>query len=413
MDIRMILIYLSIYFGLFTTVFYFLSYKSYNKLEKLIYTDSELPKISVVIPAYNEEKSIERTIESMLESDYPKDKMEIIVVDDGSKDKTYELAKKHESDRVRIFTKENGGKGTALNLGIKKSSGEIIFTMDADTFVAKHSAKEMVRYFKNPKVMGVAPSMLVHKPKNILQRIQQGEYLFGVFIRKAFASVNAIYVAPGAFSAYRKEFFDKYGGYDTNNITEDLEIALRIQYHGYLIEYSEKSTAYTIAPQKFKDLLIQRRRWYAGLIYNTWNYRKMLGPKYGDLGAFIMPIGWASVLFSILAIFYIGYDLIIGIKKELIFLAKVNFDLSNAFSFSWGLIERSIYNFFSNPIMIFFILLIFATLLYMRYAVKKVGKASGLLFTLTCYFIFFVPLFGFWWIATALYSLTGKKVSWR
>ncbi|HDL02474.1 MAG TPA: glycosyltransferase family 2 protein, partial [Candidatus Pacearchaeota archaeon] len=282
----LILIYISIYLGLVATAFYVLGYHSDKKKKKQLFTDAELPKVSIIIPVWNEEKSVARTLESIFSSDYPSKKFEVILVDNNSKDKTMQIAKKiqQKHTKLKIYHETKQGKGCALNLGIKKASGDIIFSMDADTLVEPQSVKEMARYFKNPEITSVTPSMLIYKPKGILQRVQQAEYLFGLFIRKAFTSVNGIHVTPGAFSAYRKTFFDKYGGYDENNITEDLEMSLRIQYEGHSIEYSPESPAYTIAPNTFKALMVQRRRWYAGLMRNTWKYKGLISPKYGDLG---------------------------------------------------------------------------------------------------------------------------------
>jgi cellulose synthase/poly-beta-1,6-N-acetylglucosamine synthase-like glycosyltransferase len=407
------LIYTSIYIGLIAITFYILGYNSDKKKKKLLFSDDELPKVSVIIPAYNEEKSIARTIESIIASDYPKNKFEIIVVDDGSKDKTLEIAKKYKSKIVKIFTKKNGGKGTALNFALKKVTGEIIFSMDADTFAAPRSVREMTRYFKNPEVMSVSPSMLIYQPKGPLQRIQQAEYLFGLFIRKAFSSVNAIHVTPGAFSAYRKTFFDKYGGYDEKNITEDLEMSLRIQYMGYNIEYSPESPAYTIAPNKFKPLLIQRRRWYTGLMRNTWKYKGIFQPKYGDLGVFVLPIAWISIFFSVFLINYFVIKTLFNIQKELSFLISINFDFTSIFGIGSYFLERLAFTIFMNPIIVFFLL--FATVMgiYMKFATKKVGKVRGLPGTIIVYFLFFSILFGFWWTVSIIYVALNKKVTWR
>ena len=272
MQVITIIIYISIYIGLITTSFYILSFIAGGKKKNLLYTDEELPSVSVIIPAYNEEKTIVNTIKSIAASDYPK--FEIIVVDDGSKDKTLSLAKKLAGKNIRVFHKKNGGKGTALNFGIAKAEGEIVFTMDADTTVDPQSMKRMVRFFKNKDVMSVTPAIVLTPPKGILQRVQYTEYVLGLFLRKAFASLRAIYVSPGAFSAFRKSFFDKYGGYQTDNITEDLEMSLRIQFKGYHIENCPEAPAYTVPPSKFKELMIQRRRWYYGLLKNLWDYRK-------------------------------------------------------------------------------------------------------------------------------------------
>jgi cellulose synthase/poly-beta-1,6-N-acetylglucosamine synthase-like glycosyltransferase len=407
------IIYVSIYVGLIATTFYALSYMSGKNKEKQLFKDSELPSVSVLIPAFNEEKSIKRTIESILASDYPKNKLEVIVIDDGSKDKTLEIAKKFQSKTVKVFTKENGGKGTALNFGIEKSKGEIIFSMDADTFVESNCVKEMCRYFKNPKVMSVTPSMLIHKPKGILQRIQQSEYLFGLFLRKSFSSINAVHITPGAFSAYRKTFFDKHGGYDNDNITEDLEMSMRIQYNGYIIENSPTSPVYTIAPNKFKTLMIQRRRWYVGLMRNMWKYKGILSPKYGDLGLFVIPIAWISIFLSVFTVNYMAIKTLLNIKKELLFMQSVNFNFINGFELNWFIFERFLYNFFTNEIIIFLLFFMVILWIYLKFATKNVGKPEGLFASIPLYFIFFSILFGFWWTVSILYVVFNRKVTWR
>jgi cellulose synthase/poly-beta-1,6-N-acetylglucosamine synthase-like glycosyltransferase len=404
------MIYLSIYIGLIATTFYILSFAAGRKRKRRKYTDDELPFVSVLIPAYNEEKSIARTIKSILKSDYPK--FEVIVIDDGSKDKTYKIAKKFHSGKVRVYTKKNGGKGTALNLGIKKAKGKIIFTMDADTFVEPQSMKNMVRSFKEPKVMSVTPAMMIHKPKTILQRVQYIEYVLGLFLRKAFASLDAIYVAPGAFSAYRKSFFEKHGGYEVGNITEDLEMALRIQSKGYLTENCPDAPVYTIAPARFKELLMQRRRWYFGLIKNTWAYRRIFGRKYGDLGMFVLPIAWISIFFAVLITSYLFIKTLFNVRSNLMFLYNVNFDFASIMNFNLLTLERTIFLFFTNPVVIYILIFMVFLRFYMAYAAKKVGKISNKYFNLTLFFILFAVLFGFWWIVSIFYAIFYREIKW-
>lgn len=404
-------IYASIYIGLIATSFYILSFWSDSKKKKEFYSDTELPKVSVIIPAYNEEKSIEKTIESVLKSDYPD--FEVIVVDDGSKDKTFELAKKFENEKVRVFTKKNGGKGSALNLGIGEAKGEIIFTMDADTFVDSKSMKNMVRYFKNPHIMSVTPAMVIHKPKSILQRVQYVEYLLGLFLRKAFASLKSIYIAPGAFSAYRKTFFDKYGGYDVRNITEDLEMALRIQSKGYYTENCPDAPAYTIAPSKFKPLLIQRRRWYFGLIKNVWKYKHIFGRKYGDLGMFVLPIAWISIIFSVFVTCYLFFKTMFDVRSNLLFLQNTDFNFSWASNFNLFTLERAFFLFFTNPVVIFILVFMLLLGFFIYYASRKVGKIHNIYFNLPLFFLLFAILFGFWWVVSIIYAIFKREVKWR
>ena len=410
-DFITIIIYLSIYIGLVSTTFYILSFLAYKKKKRPMYTDDELPMVSVIIPAYNEEKTIAKTIKSVSESNYPK--FEIIIIDDGSKDNTLKIAKKFEGKNITVFHKENGGKGTALNFGIKMAKGEIIFTMDADTRVDSKSMRNMVRFFKNKKIMSVTPAILTEKPENILQRVQHIEYIMGLFLRKAFASLKAIYVAPGAFSAYRKSFFDKYGGYDEENITEDLEMALRIQFKGYQTENCPEALAYTMSPRTFKELLLQRRRWYFGLIKNLWNYKKLIGLKYGDLGAFVIPTAIVSIVFSVFVIIYLFFKTIFNIRDNLLFLHSINFDFVNALSLNRYVIERFLFLFLTKPVVIF--ILLFMTILgfYIYYASRKVGRLSGVFINIIFFFLFFAILFGLWWIISIFYAIFTKQIKWK
>lgn len=411
MDVISVIIYLSIYLGLIATTFYILSFWSYKKKDVLKYSDDELPKVSVIIPAFNEEKSIAKTIHSILKSDYPD--FEVIFVDDGSKDKTLELAKEIKDSRLRFYHKKNGGKASALNYGIARAKGKIVFTMDADTFVDEQSMKNMVRYFKDEKVMSVTPAMITHNPRTIWQRVQSVEYLIGLFLRKAFASVQAIYITPGAFSAYRKKFFDEHGGYDVGNITEDLEMSLRIQYHGYNIENCPEAPAYTIAPTTFKELMIQRRRWYFGLIRNTLKYRRMFSRKYGDLGLFVMPVAWISILFAVFVTVYLFVKTLFDVGSEFSFLSSINFDFLNFGKFNFYFLERIFFLFLTNEVLLFILLFVGLILVYLLYASRKVGRKPGLIINLTLFFALFALLFGFWWVVSIFYAMFSKNVKWK
>ena len=412
MEIVTVIIYISIYIGLISTTFYALSFIAGQKKERLLYTDKELEKIkvSVVIPAYNEEESIARTLKSILKTNYPN--FEIIVVDDGSKDRTLEIAKKFEGAQVRVFTKKNSGKGAALNLGIKKAKGEIVFTMDADTTVHPDSMKKMVRYFKDKTVMSSTPAMVINNPETIWQRIQYMELAMGLFLRKSFAALRAVYVAPGAFAAYRKWFFDKYGGYDEHNITEDLEMGLRIQALGFHTENCPEAPAYTDGPRTFMALTRQRRRWYFGHIKNLWNYRRLISPKYGDMGAFVIPTSLLSTLLSIIILIFLCFKVLFELRDNIIFLQNINFDIPSAFNFNLYVIERLLFLFFSKPEILFTLCFMVILGMYTIYATKKIGKSPLLILNLILFFIAFATIYGFWWIISIFQSLTKKTIKW-
>ena len=421
MEFMTFIIYASIYIGLVATSFYVLTYISARKNKENLLEDYELPSVSVLIPAFNEEKSIEATMKSILASDYSSKKLEIIIIDNNSTDRTYMLAKKFAEDykknsgkvEVRVYIEKKKGKGNALNLGISKARNEIILTMDADTFVEPWSLKNLIKYFKDESVMCVSPAIVIHNPKNILQRIQYIEYVLGLFLRKTFAILNAVHITPGAFSAYRKSFFEKYGGYDVGNITEDLELAMRVQYYGYRIENSPEAPAYTIAPSKFSHLLKQRRRWYIGLMRNMWKYKRLLNPKYGDMGVFVLPIAWISIFFAVIITSYLFIKTLFDINDELLFLKSINFDLGSLANLSFYSIERFFFLLLTNPVFIFILFFLFVLGFYLFYASRKLGKVSGFAINLPLFFMFFAVLFGFWWIVSIIYVIFNRDVSWK
>jgi cellulose synthase/poly-beta-1,6-N-acetylglucosamine synthase-like glycosyltransferase len=408
-----IVIYASVYIGLVAFIFYALGFRERMKRERPSFNEKTAPLISIIIPAYNEEKGIAATIESALSSEYPRDKLEIIVVDDGSRDKTYSIAKKYESRIVKVFTKKNGGKGTALNFGLKKSRGEIIFTMDADSLIRTTSARDQVAFFSNPRVMCVSPIVAIHSPHSILERVQQAEYLLGIFIREAFASYNAIHITPGAFSAYRKTFFEKHGVFSEKNLTEDLEMALRIQSLHYIIENCDTSVVYTHPPKTFMALAIQRRRWYTGLMRNLINYSSLFSKGYGAMGTIILPVALSAIAFSTFLTVYGVVKIIHSIVDQFGLLSAINFDIWTSLKLTGYSIQNALLELFTNPIILFLLLFVFFAFVYLRFAKTKVKEHSNVMLSLPLFFIFYATLFSFWWIISFIYLLFNKSVSWR
>ncbi len=412
MDFFNLMVYILAYIGFFATSFYIVSTLFYYS-KKPLDRESTNRKVTIIIPAYDEEKSIVRTIKTALDLDYPRENLEIIVVDDGSKDKTYELAKKCSSNIVKVYTKTNGGKGSALNFGIAKAKGEVIVSMDADSFVQKDALKKMMAFFDNPKVMAVTPSMGVYKPKGILQRVQHIEYYMGVFLRKSFATVNAIHITPGAFSAYRKIFFEKHGGYAVGNITEDLEIALRIQSNHYIIENSPKSVVYTIAPDTFRKLLVQRRRWYTGLMKNLWAYRNLFGLKRGPLGAVVLPVAISTITLGVLLHIFAVFRTFNNLKDDLQSFRDINFRFADSFDLNSYVFKTFIYQLFSSPVFLISSCFILLLIFYMIFSRKQMKYREGIKVNFVLFIFLYTLLYSFWWVCSVFYVMFNKKVVWR
>ena len=320
------LLYVACYFGLFVSVFYLLMFMETRKKLKSP-RGKKLPRISVIIPAHNEERVIERTIRSVLNLDYPRNKLEIIVVDDGSTDRTYEIAKKYESKTIKVFKKKREGKASALNFGIKKCSNDFILTLDADCFPKKDVLKKMVGYFEDPRIMSVVPVLSVWKPKSLIEKMQVVEYAIVSFIRKLSTFIHSLNVAPGA-SLYRKRFFKRYGGFDENNLTEDLEMGMRIQSKNYRIAYALDTCVYTIVPKTFKDLMRQRIRWNYGTLENLKKYSFMFGLRYGDLGIFFLPVMAVGMGLSIILLVYYSALILWNVFHSLYLFSLIGYDFS-------------------------------------------------------------------------------------
>lgn len=273
---------------------------------KRLYDDPKpkrYPTISILVPAYNEEKNIEACINSLLHLDYPK-KPRIIVVNDGSIDKTRKICERYSKKRlITLVNKPNGGKASALNAGLKKVKTELVACIDADSIVSKKALHYMVGYFEDTNVAAVTPALKVLEPGNTIQKVQWIEYLVNLLQRKLYALLDIIYVTPGPFSVYRTEILRKIG-FDEQNLTEDMEVALHIQDLGYKIENSVHAEVHTLSPMNLYILFNQRIRWYRGLVQNLKTYQHMLfSKKHGLLGRFILPLTIITVIVSIIGAF--------------------------------------------------------------------------------------------------------------
>ncbi|MBN1503141.1 glycosyltransferase [Candidatus Woesearchaeota archaeon] len=401
-----ILIYSVCYFGLFTAFFsLFTIYENKHRIKNP--KAKAQPGVSIIIPAFNEEKNIEKTIKSLLALDYPKEKIQIIVIDDGSTDSTYNMAKKYSKRGVEVYKTTNQGKASALNFGLKKAVHPIVGALDADSFADKNAIKRMVGYFNDKKVMAVTASLRVYKPKTFLERIQMIEYMIGIFLRKVFAFLGSIHVTPGPLSLYRKSFFKKYGGYDEANLTEDIEIALRIQKKGYEIENSVDADVYTIAPYRFKPLFNQRLRWYLGFLENVFNYRELLNPRFGNLGLIILPASFISVLLVISVLFYLLFITLKDILKSLLNFINVGFDLMKIFKINFDLFYLNLGGVFLLTL-VSLIMGIAIIMLAKRLSKKKESIKSHFIVYTVVYWI----LFGVWWIGALFLKITGLRLRW-
>ncbi len=259
-----------------------------------------LPSVSLIIPAYNEGEHITETIRAVKALSYPPELFEILVVDDGSTDDTAEKAK---TGGVRVITKENSGKASALNRGIEEAGGEIIGCIDADSYPDEDALLKMIPYFKDPKVAAVTSSILVKDPENFLQRLQDLEYILIAWGRKLMDYLDSVYVTPGPLSLYRRNVLKRVGGFDERVLTEDIEIAWRLQREGYKIRMALPARVYTNVPKSLREWWNQRLRWDIGGIQTTNIYKHaFFQRRYGIFGMFIVPFFSISIFISLLGL---------------------------------------------------------------------------------------------------------------
>jgi cellulose synthase/poly-beta-1,6-N-acetylglucosamine synthase-like glycosyltransferase/spore germination protein YaaH/peptidoglycan/xylan/chitin deacetylase (PgdA/CDA1 family) len=249
------------------------------------------PLVSVLIPAYNEEEVIVRTVTSALAADYPN--MEIIVINDGSTDRTGELLQENfgENPRVHIIHQVNGGKPSALVRGLDNANGKIVVTIDADTHIDSKAVSKLVRNFVDPKIGAVAGNVKVGNRTRWLTRWQALEYITSQNMEKrAFDLLNCIPVVPGAIGAWRVEAITAAGGFTAETVAEDTDLTIAIRRAGWRISYDEEAIGYTQAPETAEALMRQRFRWTFGTLQSVYKHRDTIGRwKYGTLGWVALP----------------------------------------------------------------------------------------------------------------------------
>ena len=284
------------------TSFGFLSfiYTVVNRKRKI----DKFPKMSIIVPAYNEEITIASSIKSMLNLNYPD--YEVIVIDDGSSDNTFNEASKYSEKGVKVIRQKNTGKPGAINTGIKNASGEVVITVDADSKLHPDALTWIARRFSsNPRLGAVAGNVKIDKPTGLLKTLQSLEYTSSInLIRKSQSLLHCVTIVPGAVAALKTKVLHEVGYFPPDTFAEDFDITMSILKAGYHVEYESRAIAFTQAPESMEDLLKQRRRWYRGMAQVLSKYQGMyFNPKYGIAGIFGVPFMWLGVSSYLINIF--------------------------------------------------------------------------------------------------------------
>lgn len=371
----------------------------------------KIPSVTIITPVYNEESSVKETVEAIMSLNYPKDKLEYIVVNDGSKDRTKEIVEKlvKKYSNLKLINKKNSGKADSLNVAIRQAKGKLIGVADADSMPEPQALINMVGFFNDKKVAAVTSAVFLRNTEKFFRKIQDLEYTILAFTRKLLDYVDSVYVTNGPLSVYRASAVREVGGFDPKNITEDIEITWHLISKGYKTRMSLDSKVTTITPQTFKGWWKQRVRWGAGGLQTTWKYRRFFFKK-GVFGWFIMPFISISMILAILGFFFFLY--LILRKILLTYLsAKLSVEANLAL-----LTMRDLS--FSPPVLIYYlVILFFMSFIYGSYVLNTMGKKEFTKFKLGAmskrlfYMFVYLTFYPLVWLGS-FWKLLNRNMSW-
>ncbi len=401
--------YTFLFIALYFQVFFLVSYLG----DSTFYEDSEnniIPKkpnisVTLIVACWNEEKTVLKTIESLLQMNYLLEYLQIIIVDDGSTDQTWQKMQYYkDTQNIILLKKKNGGKFTAINTALKHARGDLIATVDADTLLDKNALLFMVQDFiDDSELSALGSTILLKKPITWVQLAQMVEYQMFSFTKLVLARMNGALVVPGAFSMYRKEVFEKIGNFHEAHLLEDLEFTFRMQKAGLKVGQSKRALAYTNAPENIVSLFKQRLRWSYGFLMNAYDYRSMIkGDKNFNFGIFTLPMSIFSYLATpivfISSWFYVIRNIIERFFRVSLlgwgsFFEFPNFDFNNI-SFS---------------VTFFISIFIYFIVFFMIFSGRKIiGNISKNPFPIIIFFVLYGFLVPFW-VLKSLYKIIFAK----
>jgi poly-beta-1,6-N-acetyl-D-glucosamine synthase len=265
----------------------------------------EMPPVSILVPAYNEGALMERAITSLMDMDYPE--YEIVVVDDGSNDDTLARAAAWEGRRgpveVKVVTKRNGGKASALNAGIAASKHAFILCMDADSTLEPKTVLRAIEHFGDPSVGAVAGNVKVENRGKIITKLQALEYIEGLNMpRRAQGFVAAVNIVPGPVGMFRREALEEVGGYDTDTFAEDADLTLKLISAGWRVVYEDEAIAWSEAPERWMDLVQQRYRWTRGILQAIRKRKRLFLAPFPDFPLWVstVQLGFEALVWPVM-----------------------------------------------------------------------------------------------------------------
>ncbi len=310
--VRLVLISLIIFLAILFVRYFALLWFGYLQHTEKTVRGSEgssfVPPVTVVVPAYNEARVIGEAIETLLNLDYPV--YEVLVIDDGSSDNTLTIARRWEGRHgridVRVISKTNGGKATALNTGIAHARYSFILCMDADSWVEPQTLRAAMPHFRDPSVGAVAGNVKIVNRDHWLTRLQALEYIEGLNMpRRAQGFIGAVNIVPGPVGIFRLEALQEVGGYDTDTFAEDADLTLELITSGWKIIYEDSAVTWTQGPTNILDLIQQRYRWTRGILQAIRKRKRILLRPFPDFPLWLSAVEMAfeGILWPVLNVY--------------------------------------------------------------------------------------------------------------
>lgn len=398
--------FVSFYFLILTLLLYFQNKKKIFSIPIL----TKQYSISVLVPCYNEGKTIEGTIDAIYNIDYD-NISEVFVINDGSTDNSLDILKKivesHKYKNLRVLNKKNSGKADSLNKALKFCNGELVVVCDADSYPEKDCFKKMVGFFDDSSVGAATPACIPRNRNTFLERLQVIEYKVIAFTRKLLEYIDGIYVVPGTAGMYRKKALEDIGGFDTNNITEDIEATWHLVHNGWKIRMCLDAIVTTEVPNKIGPWYTQRRRWALGGIQCVVKYKDVFMRR-GMLGAFIMPFFAIGLILGFVGITISAYLILRRLISSYLMTQFSIVADTPVITMSQVYITPSVLNYFGIILFALFLLFTLFTLSMMKDKMMEKQSFFNLLFYMTIYLLVY-PLV----LITAIrHYLKGKNI-WR
>jgi poly-beta-1,6-N-acetyl-D-glucosamine synthase len=313
-------------------------YHKYLELNMKLSPIYHWPWVTIIVPAHNEEKVIERCLEAILEIDYPK--KEVIVVDDGSTDRTYQLASNYRTKGVKVIRRETaGGKSGALNTGILIAKGEIIITCDADSMIGRAALKKIISRFQDQSVSAVAGNVKVLNRTNLLTKLQALEYIVNENIyRRVFDIFGVVPVVPGPLASFRKKSLKEIGVYDQDTLTEDFDVTIKLLKTQRVVQALSDAYVYTEAPETWRDFIKQRTRWNRGTFQTLIKHRNVFSnARFGYLRNLTFQYVLLSMVFvpfvSVVSLIVIALAVLTGYTFQVLLVMAVFMLIQTTYSF--------------------------------------------------------------------------------